>query len=148
MKIKTFDAYSRLSHMDINRLTQFIYDHSGDYRDRKSAIKKSLLYAMKDLPGLGGYVFVMETKEDILGALVVNKTGMNEYIPENILVYLSVNKDYRGQGIAKKLIDYTLKYCKGDISLFINKNNEVLKFFESNGFKSRNIEMRLTRSSI
>ena len=145
MKIKTFDAYSRLSHMDINRLVLFIYEHSDDFRDRKSAIKKSLLYAMKEIAGLGGYVFLIETNDEILGVSVVNKTGMNEYIPENILVYLSVNKKYRKRGIAKKLIDYTLKYCKGDISLFINKNNEVLNFFEANGFKSRNIEMRLTR---
>jgi hypothetical protein len=145
MTIRTFDAYSRLSIIDINRLTNFIYEHSGPYRDTKSAIKKSLLYANKDISGLGGFVFVLEHQNETQGALVVNKTGMNEYIPENILVYLAVNKKGIEKNIAKKLIDYTVKYCKGDITLLINKENPVLSFFEENGFKSRNIEMRLTR---
>lgn len=70
---------------------------------------------------------------------------MNEYIPENIMVYLAVNKRHSEKNIAKKLIDYTVKYCKGDITLLINKENPILSFFEENGFKSRNIEMRLTR---
>lgn len=41
MIIKTFDAYSRLSIIDINQLTNFIHEHLGLYRDTKSAIKKS-----------------------------------------------------------------------------------------------------------
>jgi len=145
MIIKTFDAYSRLSIIEINRLTNFLYEHSGLFRDSKSAIRKAILYAIKDIAGLGGYVFVIQKHHEILGVSVVNKTGMNEYIPENILVYIAVNKKYREKGVAKNLIEYIIKYCKGDISLFINKDNDVLKFFEANGFKERNIEMRLTR---
>ncbi|WP_445736469.1 GNAT family N-acetyltransferase [Mariniflexile sp.] len=145
MTIKTFDAYSRLSIIDINRLTNFLYEHSGDFRDAKSAIRKSLLYANKDIAGLGGFVFVLEHQNEIRGVLVVNKTGMNEYIPENILVYLAVNKSYKEKDVAKKLIDYTVAYCKGDMALYVNKENPALSFFEENGFKSRNIEMRLTR---
>lgn len=145
MTIKTFDAYSRLSIIDINRITNFLYDHSGEFRDSKSAIKKALKYAIKEISGLGGFVFVIENHKDILGVLVINKTGMNEYIPENILVYVAVNEAYRNKGIAKRLIDYAFRYCKGDIALYVNKDNPVYKFFEDNGFKSRNIEMRLTR---
>ncbi|MBJ6368310.1 GNAT family N-acetyltransferase [Snuella sedimenti] len=145
MTIKTFDAYSKLSIIEINRLTNFLHEHSGEFRDSKRAIKKSLQYAIKDIAGLGGYVFTIENQSEILGAVVVNKTGMDEYIPENILVYIAVNKAYRGYGIAKTLIDYTLKYCKGDITLYINKNNPVVGLFEEKGFKKRNIEMRLVR---
>lgn len=103
------------------------------------------MYAAKELPGLGGYVFIMESKSDILGAVVVNRTGMNEYLSENILVYVAVKKEYRRKGIAKKLIKHTIKYCKGDIAIHVNKDNPVIKLFENLGFKSRNIEMRLER---
>tara|TARA_R110002050_G_scaffold74772_6_gene160350 strand:+ start:123925 stop:124362 length:438 start_codon:yes stop_codon:yes gene_type:complete len=145
MTIKTFDAFSRLSIIDINRITNFLYDNSGEFGDTKTAIRKSIMYAAKEVPGLGGYVFVMEYRSEILGAIVVNRTGMNEYLSENIMVYVAVKQGFRKKGIAKKLIDYTIKYCKGDIAIHINKNNPVVKLFEKQGFKSRNIEMRLER---
>ncbi|WP_418603134.1 GNAT family N-acetyltransferase [Hwangdonia sp.] len=145
MTIKTFDAFSRLSMIDINRITNFLHEHSGVFKDTKSAIQKSILYAAKELPGLGGYVFVMENKNEILGAVVVNRTGMNEYLSENILVYVAVKKSFRRKGIAKALIKHTIKYCKGDIAVHINKDNPVIKIFEKQGFKARNIEMRLER---
>ncbi|ALJ04557.1 hypothetical protein APS56_05130 [Pseudalgibacter alginicilyticus] len=145
MIIKTFDAFTRLSINDINRIANFLHENSGEYGDSKSAVKKSLLYAAKEIPGLGGYVFVMEHKSDILGALVINKTGMKEYIPENILVNVAVKKEYRGKGIAKELINYTINYCRGDIALHINKNNPVVKLFKNSGFKPKNIEMVLER---
>jgi GNAT superfamily N-acetyltransferase len=146
MIIKTFDAYSRLSTMEISRITNFLYEHSGEFRDKKRAIRKSISYASKEISGLGGYVFVMEHQNNILGALVVNKIGMNEYLTENIFVYLAVSDSYRGKGIAKKLINYAINYCQGNISAFISLDDSVKELFEEAGFKPRNIEMRLQRS--
>lgn len=143
--IKTFDAFTRLSMNDINRIAIFIHEHSGDFADPISAIKKSLLYAAKEIAGLGGYVFIVEHKYDIIGAVVVNKTGMNEYLSENILVYMAVHEGYHGQGIARQLIKHTKRYCKGAIATHINKANPIIELFEDEGFEARNIEMRLTR---
>jgi GNAT superfamily N-acetyltransferase len=145
MTITTFDAFSRLSIIDISRISNFLYTHSGEFKDTKSAIRKSIMYAAKEVPGLGGYVFLMENKDEIVGAIVVNRTGMNEYLAENILVYIAVKEAYRGKGIAQELITHTVDYCKGDIAIHVNKENPVIKLFEKQGFKSRNIEMRLVR---
>lgn len=145
MTITTFDAFSRLSIIDISRISNFLYKNSGDFKDTKSAIRKSIMYAAKEVAGLGGYVFVMENKDEIVGAIVVNRTGMNEYLAENILVYMAVKEAYRGKGIAEKLIAYTKSYCKGDIAIHVNKENPVIELFEKQGFKPRNIEMRLVR---
>ena len=145
MTITTFDAFSRLSMIDISRVTAFLYKHSGEFKDSKSAIRKSVMYAAKEVPGLGGYVFIAEKKDEILGAIVVNRTGMNEYLAENILVYVAVKEGCRGQGIAKDLIAHTVKNCKGDIAIHVNKENPAIKLFKNQGFKTRNIEMRLER---
>ena len=145
MTIKTFDAFTRLSIMDINRITNFLYANLGEFKDKKSAIRKSIMYAAKEMPGLGGFVFVMEEKGEVLGAVVVNRTGMNEYLSENILVYLAVKEGFRQKGIAKKLINHTVRYCKGDIATHVSIDDPVKKLFEKQGFKSRNIEMRLER---
>lgn len=145
MTIQTYDAFNRLSLYDITRITNFLYSYSGDFKDAKSGIRKSLMYAAKEIPGLGGAVFLLENKDEIIAALVINKTGMNEYIPENILVNIAVKDEYRRNGIAKKLIAYAKNYCTGDISLHINKNNPALELFEEQGFKTTNIEMRFIR---
>lgn len=145
MTIKNFDAFSRLSIIDINRITNFLFEYLGETRDTKSAIRKSILYAAKEISGLGGYVFVMEQDNTIVGVVVVNRTGMNEYIPENILVYIAVKTEHRKQGVAKALIKHTKEYCEGDISVHVNKDNTAIKLFENQGFKPRNIEMRLNR---
>ena len=145
MTIKTFDAFSRLSFMNINRITNFLFENSGEFGDTKTAIRKSILYAAKEIPSLGGYVFVMEEKNEILGAVVVNRTGMNEYLSENIMVYVGVKEGFRRKGIGKKLITHTIKYCKGDIAIHINRDSPIIKLFENQGFKSRKIEMRLER---
>src|SRR5690606_9943068 len=123
MTIKTFDAYSKLSIMDIKHITSFLYENSVKFRDSKSVIKKSLLYAIKEISGLGGYVFTLENQKEVLGVLVINKTGMNEYIPENILVYLVENKKQKSIGAREKLVNYAINYCKGDIALYINKED-------------------------
>ncbi len=41
----------------------------------------------------------------MVGAVVVNGTGMEGYIPENILVYIATHKVSRGKGIGKKLME-------------------------------------------
>ncbi|MEW4925227.1 GNAT family N-acetyltransferase [Algibacter sp. 2305UL17-15] len=145
MIIKTFDAFSRLSIFNINRITNFLHDYSGVYKDSKSAIRKSLMYAAKEVPGLGGYVFVAEKKDEIIGVLVINRTGMNEYIAENILVNIAVKTEYRGAGVANALINYVKEYCDGDIALHIHKENPAVALFKNQGFKTKYIEMRLER---
>lgn len=145
MIIKTFDAFTRLSTNDINRITNFLFEYSEESRNTKSAIRKSVLYAAKEISGLGGYVFVIEQQATIIGVAVVNRTGMNEYLSDNLLVYLAVKNEFRGKGIAKALINHTKTYCNGDISVHISKDNSAIKLFKNEGFKSRNIEMRLVR---
>src|SRR5690606_34890696 len=131
--IKTYDAFSRLSIFDINRVANFLFQNFDKFRDSKSAIRKSLMYAAKEIPGLGGYVFVLEENDEILGAVVVNRTGMNEYLSENILVYVAVKRECRGKGLGKKLIEHTIKYCKGDIAIHINKENPAINLFKDKG---------------
>ncbi|TWO31823.1 GNAT family N-acetyltransferase [Seonamhaeicola sediminis] len=147
MTIKTFDAFSRMSIIQINRVTRFIFGNYTSLRETKPAIQKSIMYATKELPGLGGFVFTVEHKNELLAAAVVNKTGMNEYLAENILVYLAVKEEHRRTGIANKLLQHIVMYCKGDISIYVQKDDVIIKMFEKFGFESRNIEMRLERKT-
>ncbi|MEC7264080.1 MAG: GNAT family N-acetyltransferase [Bacteroidota bacterium] len=147
MVIKTYDAYTRLSTMEANRFTNFLFEHQEGKKATKLAIRKAIQYSTKDIPGLGGYVFSIEEKEEILGLAVVNKTGMGDYIPENFLVFFVVHRNHRNQGIEQKLLEYTLQYCKGDIAVHITSENQCPNqyFFEEHGFQVTHTEMRLNR---
>ncbi|WP_437397191.1 GNAT family N-acetyltransferase [Flagellimonas lutimaris] len=147
MVIKTYDAYTRLSTMEAHRFANFLFEHQEGKKATKKAIRKAIQYSTKDIPGLGGYVFAMEEKDEILGLAVVNKTGMGDYIPENFLVFFVIHRNHRNNDIEQKLLDYTLQYCKGDVAIHITSENQYpnKKFFEEKGFNATHLEMRLNR---
>lgn len=145
MTIKTYDGFSRLSFLNINRITNFIHQHLEDEADEVSTIRKSLLFAAKEIPSLGGYAFVMEEKDTIIGAIIINKTGMSNYHSENLVVYLVVHKDFRNQGIATKLLTKAKEYCIGNLAINLPKETTALPFFEKCGFTSEKVQMTLNK---
>lgn len=147
MIIKTFDAFTRMSFLNINKITNFLHEHLKESKDHKSAIRKSLLYAAKEIPSLGGYAFIMEEQDKIVGALIINKTGMSEYQSENLLVYLAVHKNFRNKGIATKLLNEAINYCNGNITLNIQKNNNAMALFKKIGFTTNKIQMTFKKNN-
>ena len=84
-------------------ITQFLYKNLEEYGDEKRDILKCLNFAVQDSENaIGGFVLVLKDEATILGATIVNETGMEGYIPENILVYIAVDTNTRGKGIGKK----------------------------------------------
>ncbi|MDO6745335.1 GNAT family N-acetyltransferase [Tenacibaculum soleae] len=145
MILKTYDAFNRITPLKIEKVTNFLFEHLENYGDSKTAIKKAIDYAAKERTGLGGYVFTVENDNIIVGAVVVNKTGMDEYIPENILVYIATHNEHRGKGIGKKIMKYAIDNCKGDIALHVEKDNPAKFLYEKLGFTTPYLEMRLKR---
>lgn len=141
-KVKT---HNQLSPIDVDRIVNFLYENLDQYGDTKSAIRKAIEYAMKERASLGGYVFTAEKDGEIAGAVIVNKTGMDEYIPDNILVYIAVHKEHRGTGVGKILMEHTIANCKGDIALHVEKDNPAKFLYEKYGFTNPYLEMRLKR---
>ena len=143
----TTKTLNGISSIEIEKLTNFLYHNLDQYGDTKSAIRKAIEYAAKERSGLGGYLFTIESKDEIVGAVVVNKTGMDEYIPENILVYIAVHKEHRGEGVGKQLMEYTIENCKGDIALHVEADNPAKHLYTKYGFENPYLEMRLKRSN-
>jgi len=145
MQIITYDAFTRLSTMEADRLTNFVLGHHQGQKLPKRAIAKAIQYSAKEIPGLGGYVFVLQENDMILGLMVVNKTGMGDYMPENFIVFLTVHKDHQMAGMEQALMDYALGYCQGDLAIHIEGLGNTMKFLQRNGFELTHMEMRLSR---
>ncbi len=145
IQLESLSAIDNATYLQKNEIADFLLIHLGKFGDPKEDIMKCLDYALD--PGLqaGGFVILAREKKRIVGALVMNKTGMAGYIPENILVYIAVDEQMRGKGIGKKILDMAIKMANGAIALHVEPDNPARKLYERLGFTNKYLEMRLTK---
>ncbi|PKP54265.1 MAG: GNAT family N-acetyltransferase [Bacteroidetes bacterium HGW-Bacteroidetes-1] len=145
MKIQIFDSYQTLGMFEKENIVNFLHTHLDEFRDDKASIRKAIEYAVGESSVVGGYVIVGSIAEKIAGVVVINRTGMDGYIPENILVYIAVDATLRGQGIGKKLMKNAIDMAKGNIALHVEPNNPARFLYEKIGFTNKYLEYRLIR---
>lgn len=141
-----YDQLHPITTLQTDRVVQFLHTHLDEYGDSESAIRKAVDYAAKQKSGFGGYIVTLEEDHEIIGAVVINRTGMEEYIPENILVYIALHREHRGKGLGGQLMKHALEQCNGDVALHVEKNNPAIRLYEKLGFTTPYLEMRLKRS--
>lgn len=145
IKTKIFNAGLMPNLEEKESMIDFLFDNLQEYGDPKSDIEKAVNYALKEIPSFGGFIVMSFLENEISGVVVVNQTGMKDYIPENILVYIATHKDHRGEGIGKMLMKKTIDLAKGSIALHVEPENPARFLYEKVGFSSKYIEMRLKK---
>lgn len=143
--IKVLDAVNKPTISFKNELIDFLFQNLEQYGDKKEDIQKAIDYATKEFSSFGGFIITAWIEEELVGVVVVNKTGMGGYIPENILVYIASHKEKRRIGLGKKLMEETIRYCKGDIALHVEADNPAKLLYEKYGFTNPYLEMRLKK---
>lgn len=139
-----FDAFTKVSPLDRHRLVKFLFENQGDCAIAKNDLNSAIDYAMKDRPSFGGYIVMVEEENRIVGATVVNKTGMADYGPENILVYFATEQDSTFE-MSKKMLNETIKIAKGDIAFLVTPDNPWKSIFRKLGFESKLLEMKYSK---
>ncbi len=134
-------------YISTDQLVDFLFTHLGQFGDEKSAIRKCIEYAFSDKPGNGGFVLAGFIDNVLVGAVVMNKTGMTEYIPENILVYVAVNSEFRNQGIGAKLVNKAIEAADGNVKLHVEYENPAKRLYDRIGFTSKYAEMRFIKEN-
>ncbi|WP_242918823.1 GNAT family N-acetyltransferase [Pontibacter liquoris] len=142
-----YESYTPTDQQHLNRdeVIDFLFHHLDEYGDQRADIAKCLEYALSDAEGKGGAVLVAREKEKVVGALILNNTGMSGYIPENILVYVAVHNSQRGRGVGKGLVQLAMDTASGSIALHVEPQNPARKLYEKLGFTNKYLEYRLTR---
>ncbi|MGC9366696.1 MAG: GNAT family N-acetyltransferase [bacterium] len=102
-------------------------------------------YAFSDQPGKGGFLLGGFQEKKLVAAVVMNRTGMSRYIPENILVYVAVDPNLRGKGLGGKIISKALELADGNTALHVEYDNPAKRLYERLGFKSKYAEMRFSK---
>lgn len=123
------------------KIASFLHQHLDQYGDPKEQILACLDYVFN--PNKGGFIaLAYDDEESIMAATIVNHTGMSGYIPENILVYIAVDGQTRGQGIGKSLLQMALKNAKGAVALHVEPDNSARHLYTKLGFTNKYLEMR------
>lgn len=128
-------------------LIDFLFKHLEDYGDPRNDIQACFNFALERDSGLGGFIMVAEEDGDILGATIINHTGMKGFVPSNILVYIAVDGIARGKGIGRSIMDAALPLCKGGVALHVEPDNPARHLYEKIGFTHKYLEMRWTPNS-
>lgn len=145
MEYKFFTPADKVSAEEKKEIADFLFEHLDQFGDEHKYIMKCIEFALDDKEKFGGFILVSREEGGITGAVVINRTGMEGYIPENILVYIAVHKDYRGKGLGKELMLKVFDKAEGDIKLHVEPENPARFLYEKLGFTSKYLEMRWTR---
>lgn len=142
MKIQVYNSINTVTTLEKKELVDFLFQHLDEFGDKWEDIEQAVDYALNPNPAFGGFVLYTKDKGEIRGVVVMNKTRMKGYIPENILVYIAVHQEARGQGLGKKLMEKAIQTAKGDIALHVEPDNPARFLYQKVGFKNPYLEMR------
>lgn len=145
LKTTIFDSNNKPDESKKREVIDFLYENLEQYGDPKKHIEKAIDYSTKAFNSCGGFTMLLQEEDTIKGAVVINRTGMSDYIPENILVYIAIDKNNRGKGLGKLLMKKAIEHAEGDIALHVEANNPAKKLYEKLGFTNPYLEMRLKK---
>lgn len=143
----SYSIFTPDNHAELNQdeVLDFLFKHLDEYGDQRADIAKCMDYALSAAEGKGGSVVVAREAGKVVGALIMNDTGMSGYIPENILVYVAVHNSQRGKGVGKKLVQTAIDNTQGSIALHVEPQNPARYLYEKLGFTNKYLEYRLHR---
>ena len=142
MILKIFNSVNKPTLKEKSNTLDFLFNHLENFSDPKANIEKAIDFSLREYSSFGGFVLIAKNNTEIIGAVVINQTGMKDYIPENILVYVATHKKHRGKGVGKQLIKKSIELTEGDIALHVEPDNPAKFLYEKVGFTSKYIEMR------
>ncbi|MCF8260370.1 MAG: GNAT family N-acetyltransferase [Melioribacteraceae bacterium] len=123
----------------------FLFTHLDKFGDPKQAINKCIDYAFGKENAKGGFCIAAFYDGKLVGALIMNETGMGGYIPENVLVYVAVDASYRGKGFGREIVEKSIAMTNGDVKLHVEYDNPAKRLYERIGFTTKYAEMRFNK---
>ncbi len=142
VKVKIFSEVKKYTPEEQGSIVRFLLDNLDGYEDEADNIVKALDFAASEGISFGGFTIVASLEDKIIGVLVLNRTGMKSYMPENKLVYIAVHREHRRLGLGKYLLIRAQNITDGVMSVNIKKSDSTRVFFKKVGFSSEVIELR------
>lgn len=141
-----FNSFTGMGLGEKNALINFICQYCS--RAQKPDVKEALDYALKEKPSFGGFVIAIKDEEKFIAAIVVNNTGMQGYIPNNLFAYVALNaKHPNKESILEEIMCKALDLSNGDVALRLDPKNPIIKLYKKLGFTQNTLELRHKRDT-
>ena len=92
-------------------------------------------------------IFVIENNNSIIasGSLLIEKKFIHNMSSVGHIEDIVVSKDYRGNNLGKKLVEYLINIAKKEkcYKIILNCKKELKNFYEKNNFKKNGIQMSI-----
>lgn len=131
--------------LTVDSLAEFVYENIKPYEDTPEDTRRAVEMVFDPDQPKGGFILVAEDKCEPVGALIMLRTGMKGFVPENILLMVCVHPSARGKGVGGKLIRRGLEEADGDVKLHVEYDNPAKNVYEKIGFTTKYAEMRYTK---
>lgn len=126
-----------------DEVARFLHRALGKFGDAPEHIARGMSDALSPAPPGRGFVLLALDGDRLVGALVMLRTGMSGYVPENLLLYVAVDPEARGRGIGSRLCREAAAACDGDVKLHVEYDNPAKRLYERLGYENKYAEMRL-----
>ncbi len=123
----------------------FLHHTMQPYNDTLEDTARGVSHALGEEGGNGGFIVLERVNGGLAGGVVMLNTGMKGYVPEVILLMISVDPRLRGKGLGRHLIERAVAECRGEVKLHVESDNPARRLYERLGFEQKYLEMRLSR---
>lgn len=138
MSVQTFQLFTPFEKPTVvttDRIIRFLSEEIEN--SSQSSIRKAIDFASRESASLGGIIITIQDKnQQIIGAGIMNKTGMSEYFPENLLVYLVIKKSHRRKGLGTQIIQRMQQLCKGEMAALTFNSSSAISFYAKQGINT------------
>ena len=139
-EVRSFEDFPSWASPD--DLAQFLYESLKPYEDPLRDVRQGITDALVPQSGKPGFVLIADIDEKIVGGLIMLRTGMKGYVPENLLLMVAVDPVTRGKGVGSQLIKRSFDLAEGDVKLHVEYNNPAKRLYERLGMTNKYAEMR------
>jgi ribosomal-protein-alanine N-acetyltransferase len=144
---RIFNAYTGINPWEKSAMIKFLCN-TADHACQRD-VEEALDYALKRKPSFGGYVLAAFDQKKILAAIVVNRTGMEGYSPDNICVFVGFDNSHpQAEEILQHLMEKAISQAKGDLAMHVAPNNPILNLYQKLGFHADYLELRTKKVAI
>ena len=124
------------------QLAVFLHESLKPYDDPLPDVKQGITDALLPRNGEPGFVLIAEIDQQPVAALIMLRTGMKGYVPENLLLWVAVDQSVRGKGVGSQIIRRSFELADGDVKLHVEYDNPAKRLYERLGMTSEYAEMR------
>jgi ribosomal protein S18 acetylase RimI-like enzyme len=125
-----------------DQLAEFLYESLKPYEDPLPIVRRGISDALEPKHLEPGFVLIAEIDQKPVGALLMLRTGMEGYIPENFLLMVAVDPSTRGMGVGSQVIKRAFDLADGDVKLHVEYDNPAKRLYERLGMTTKYAEMR------